>query len=643
MEVRIGGKTAVVKSGSNVQYVVENRAFSKSDSYTLSIEFPLKNCQQNIDIFGHLNRHDVDRGLIRLDAELTCGPTFSRYGTLTVVSANEESVKCQFLEGRSASNYDTTFDDIYINEIQITPPDIPMTMLTVDDWLCYKSIDDTPYICIPWVNDGSGLLQNAVDMTTHKLKTTHPTPMYFLLSLTRLILDSTGYSYDLSEWNATKHRHLLCCNVLPAAWESMNIASALPHWTLTEYLEQLELFLGGDFDIDHTAKTIEFHYAKAHNDSLPLVAIDNVTDDFDVETSEKDDTGFADTKVYKYSSRDDDDWQYLSCQDLIDGYNSHYYEFPLWLTFFRALLNGDSSTYANLLKYTPNFTQTAGAYSYFHNLYRVKEYDTYFAMRCIATWEDGTSKTTSGANVKFNSNKPQMLNIYGKSMDNAPENTTEEEINIVPARIDWTDYGYAVFVPVPSDSGATDSVDTFTTYEQIPARSSFIWGDTRKTNIYNNNFTDDFTATWRSSTPIRAIENDTDSTEYLSSLFVAYWDGTNYYGKHDSALQACPIVDKLTFYDQGASLDEPLYLPQYSMRLSDRESAYPTTTADGTKKSAVNVKTKYTFSFLADSVPDPRAVFLVHGQKFICGKITATLEDNGLKRLMKGEFYRLDS
>ncbi len=641
MEVRIDGKPAIVKSGSNVQYVVENRAFTKSDSYTLSIEFPLKGCQQNIEIFGYLNRHDIDRGLIRLNAELTCGPTFSRYGTLTVVSASEDTVKCQFLEGRSAQNFATTFDDIYINELQLTKPDIMMPMNTVHDWLHYMSVDKVDFVCLPWVNESSGLLQNAVDTKTGKLQTKTPSPLYFLLPLTKKILDCVGYQYDLSEWAKTKHRHLLCCNVLPSAWETTNIADALPHWTLTEYLEQLELFLGGDFDIDHNTKSIEFHYAKTYNEALPVVSLDKVSDEFDVETSEKDDTGFSDTKVYKYSSRDDDDWQYLSCQDIIDGYQGHFYEFPFWIDFFKALLNGDSSTYANLRKYTPNFTAGTAAYSYYNKLYRVAEYDTYFAMRCISTYEDGTHKTSSGALVKFNTNKPQMLNIYGKSVENAAENTSEEEINIVPARIDQTDYGFALFVPVPSDSGATDSEDTFTIYEQIPARYSGIYQG--KNAVYNHNFSDEYTATWRSSSPIRAIENDEDSTEYFSTLFVAYWDGTDYHYKHDSTLIACPIVDKLTFFDEGASLDGPLYLPKYSMRLSDRDFAYPTVTADGVKKSAVNVKSKYTFSFLADAVPNPRAVFLIRGQKFICAKITATLQDNGLKRLMKGEFYRLDS
>jgi len=53
-------------------------------------------------------------------------------------------------------------------------------------------------------------------------------------------------------------------------------------------------------------------------------------------------------------------------------------------------------------------------------------------------------------------------------------------------------------------------------------------------------------------------------------------------------------------------------------------------------------KKKYTFSFLSDSIPDPRAVFFIEGSKYICEKITATFhEDTGKSQLLKGVFYKV--
>ena len=48
---------------------------------------------------------------------------------------------------------------------------------------------------------------------------------------------------------------------------------------------------------------------------------------------------------------------------------------------------------------------------------------------------------------------------------------------------------------------------------------------------------------------------------------------------------------------------------------------------------------KYTIKFLADSIPNPRAVFYIHGRKYVCEKLTATFTENGMSQLIKGDFY----
>ena len=59
MEIYINNQLAAIEKGSSFDYVAENRYFSGADSYTLAITFPLKDCPQNIAIFGHINRKDV--------------------------------------------------------------------------------------------------------------------------------------------------------------------------------------------------------------------------------------------------------------------------------------------------------------------------------------------------------------------------------------------------------------------------------------------------------------------------------------------------------------------------------------------------------------------------------------------------------
>ena len=57
----------------------------------------------------------------------------------------------------------------------------------------------------------------------------------------------------------------------------------------------------------------------------------------------------------------------------------------------------------------------------------------------------------------------------------------------------------------------------------------------------------------------------------------------------------------------------------------------------------VDLKKKYTFSFLAEEIPDPRALFYIEGQRYVCEKITATFhEETGKSQLLKFQGYRVE-
>ena len=55
----------------------------------------------------------------------------------------------------------------------------------------------------------------------------------------------------------------------------------------------------------------------------------------------------------------------------------------------------------------------------------------------------------------------------------------------------------------------------------------------------------------------------------------------------------------------------------------------------------VDLRQKYSFSFLSNRIPNPRAVFHINGFRYVCEKISATLTENGVSRMMKFEGYRL--
>lgn len=95
MEIIINNKQAVLKEGTSFDFIAENRLFTGSDSYTLTITFPLRGCTQNIAIFGHIHRADVAKNKVVFDCEIR-DRDFYRSGTITITEISDVEVKTQF-------------------------------------------------------------------------------------------------------------------------------------------------------------------------------------------------------------------------------------------------------------------------------------------------------------------------------------------------------------------------------------------------------------------------------------------------------------------------------------------------------------------------------------------------------------------
>ena len=70
ISLTIDGAQVALKKGSSIEYVSENRIFTDADDYSLEIELPLAECPQNIAVFGHLTRKDIDTDKIFFNAVL---------------------------------------------------------------------------------------------------------------------------------------------------------------------------------------------------------------------------------------------------------------------------------------------------------------------------------------------------------------------------------------------------------------------------------------------------------------------------------------------------------------------------------------------------------------------------------------------
>lgn len=298
MELIIDGKKAVLKKGTSFDYVSENRAFSDADDYTLSISLPLSGCPENLAILGHVDRLDADSRAVMLDAMLS-HRDFCKTGGVTLISVTPAEAKVQFLEGRSAKNFDTSLSEVYINELDIPIPAIYAPSNPPSSFIDPINImlRSPQFVVLPWVNDSTGALQNAMSFNSSlgrlawdqdTIDTGKLSPMIYLLSLAEAVCDAIGYSYDFSQWMLSDDRNLVVCNTLPAAWDISDIARALPHWSVEEFFEELEKLLVAEIDISISDKTITLRLDR----HIPLleheIPADTIVDEFSSEISYSD-------------------------------------------------------------------------------------------------------------------------------------------------------------------------------------------------------------------------------------------------------------------------------------------------------------------------------------------------------------------
>lgn len=632
MEIRINNALAYLKKDASFEFVAENRMFTGSDSYTLTITFPLKGCRQNTQIFGHIERTDVDKGNAVFDCEIR-DRSFFKAGTLVVTEINEVEVKTQFLEGRCAQNYDTTFDDIYINEfkflVEESDSERAETPTIPDCWAANRK-----YVVIPWVNNASGNIQNELVYNANTKKYTWKSPqdgfsyMPYLYYIIELICQKIGYTVDLGWMKGSQFGHLLICNAVPAAWTMnyYNFASALPHWSLTDFFEQVGRLMFGEFDIDHKKKHIAFQFHYKLQEQSGEVKLDNVIDSYTAEVSQEEKSQYIGRCNLKFAENGSPLWPYLSCEWYMRSARKNAKRFDT----MKQLLS-----YASQYKVGGRYSYTSydGSTRYYlgrgyprdspaHGLFYAKDVDTYFIMYCYNTV---LAQNVGKHKFYYYYNRLQPVNIFGDRI--IDEDLDTLECKITPAWIDDTDdeHGPCIF----NDCGDTSGLNVVWNeeagrFEYEDGYYAWKLGDEDEIDYDSGALVQSLTG--------RMIAKGKGSVEeHFTNLNVAFWEGRI----DEEGKQPCPMIDRIRVTD-----DFKLIGSHCDMRLNNRQEDYPGD-SNPYDKYKIDGKTKYTFSFLSKTIPDPKAVFYIRGKKFLCEKITATFREDGMSQKMKGVFYKI--
>ena len=615
MQILINNQLAAIKQGSSFDFVAENRYFSGADSYTLAITFPLKDCPQNLAIFGHINRKDVVAQHILFDCEIR-DKAFVIYGSITITEISETEVKCQFLEGKSVQNYDVTFDEVYINELELGYPDTNRDN-TPCQYPYSHDKDNCDWLALPWVNNNTGNIQNKWK-AHHTLWADRVQGLSFqpyMIYLVKKILDSIGFTYDLATWELhPKWRYLLCCNTLPYAWNLRNWARALPHWTITELLEQLELLMNCEFDVDLSAKKVTMKFSSELMLFAGDVAIDNVVDEFSETIVNTSDNKYKALLPLKYADCSHRMWKYMSCPKAIAKIMAMHAMYTR-VTFDTAIEM--TSRFSSYITEPMNIISIN-----FDRLYHINDVDMDFAMR-IYKREAVPLPDHSDYDYRMWV-VWQALNQFGPTN---PEATDSQELKIVPAWLDEVineNKGVkrlCIFLDCPDmqiNDGQNDDEDT--SYDPEANKEQLMTEFNSMPCYY------------------AAHDNADEKQEFFDKIYVAFWKRNcngvyNYTDEdyNDFARWPFPVRDSVEI-----DLDWTVYQNnELTLRIAQGQdgvnSMYGIPQIDPTRK--------YTIKFLADSIPNPRAVFYIHGRKYVCEKLTATFTENGMSQLIKGEFY----
>jgi len=601
MHIYVNNKMAALKKGTSFEYVSENRLFSGSDGYTLTITFPLKGCPENIAIFGHINRADVAAQKVIFDCEIR-DKGFYKFGSITITEISETEVKTQFLEGRSEQNFDKTFDKVYINELDLGAPPTTFKSSVTPANAWYPEYSGCKCVALPWVNDYSGNIQNkaehivddAVQNRSHfewSEDTTGLSWQPYLLYITKKICEAVGYTADFSKWEEVEeYKYLLICNTLPHAWYMPAFANALPHWTVEEYFEKLELFLGGEFDFDHRGKRITFAFTQATLAAKRPVCLEDVVEEHSTEVKVDDDRcEYLESKNLVYKDCDHEMWKFYSCDWFIKGWQNRVVRYNS----MRELLD------ANRSYRTWNGQHHRGGQ--IDKLLYAADCDAYFVIRPVSRqqvveWRGNIIYVYYRYKCRL-----QPVNLFGGRIVSEDEDAEQVEIEFVPAWIDDTEekYGRVLFLSFSGydeDTNTTSEDDKDHPFQKTHTVSSLEAGEKEK------------------------------KSEYYDCIYIGWYDGSNYYqGGH----LPYPNVENIVIADDWSNFN----YAHFSLRINDRQ------VRRGQIIHNIEPKLKTTFKFLSDNIPDVRSVFLIRGKRYVCEKMTATFTENGMSQLIKGVFY----
>ena len=609
IELIINNKTATLPNDFELSIVIENEFFSKSSGYSLDLDLPAKE-RQNIEIFGPISRLDVSLNNLEYEAELRMNSKVILKGTLLIISVSPDILTVQILSDTSSINYSA--NKLYIDEIKnmfgrVPFPGKPLPLMgswviTKDNYTkMFGSVDDVDMVFL-WgydkdpkeVKDRDGQ-PNAPclsdDYIFFKKNIGYLSCQPYLIKVIKYIMNSIGYRIGRNDINTSWLRNLYIVNFnrlefghFYAVQEGgidlyyeLDMTRALPHWKLSQFIEEVEKFCACVFIFKSETKTVDIVSLSQYysNANTVVVSRDNILAEFEKDTKDNQ----LNSVLISPNIGFDGSFSNVDFQVDKDVVNTITYK--SWYKNFDELqqaFNTDAEYFRDFKLYVNNEDGRE---------YISKDRgDGTFVLSEINVYADliRDPEVSDVLKLKIKPASTQLCNVKWFSDD------TESPATVGDVYID-VPYGSSSSSVLPPNPRAEDVIK----------------------NGYNHNKPN-------SSSEMQVML----STGDLYTLFSK--DGKNY-------------NYPLPFADNKTSMEAASQLPQMSLSLKDvcenslghLYRAVP----------SFSYKTKYIISFISNIVPDVRRKFIIDNKTYACYKLTYKVNNEMNTFTIEGEFYQM--
>ncbi len=666
IEIYLDGKLAIPKENQTIKFTAENSFFTKSNSYTYDVELPLA-VEANRRIFGNIHRMDITKEQRVMEAILNVDNVTILSGTAHITSVSETSVKVQLLGEAASYNYGNKQGETFIDELNlgnwymVTWPDGSYWNSKTSQWEHYpegtefKGIstfvferamyndDGTtdrdnilariyngtyPWVAFPVINSTSDFYCNGYayrytspSIGTHKpffkfyegeatIRPTENPIVYsssiqpFVWIVAELIAKATGFTLAKND-NALYTNPFFKRIFIVNANNMVECNKCLPHWTVNDFWTQIENTFGLVLFIDYANKRMFLSRRSAHyREIAKTVYVKDVVDEYTVEV---DDDTQADISVNNVGFADFD----ANPADLLDEYITG-----------NCDVNTDFNGIGDLLAWAKAHESTLTDYK--GTLFKCKD-----GRHFIYSEAEGI--------VEVNQFRPRLADESKKEID--------VELKFVPARFIegvCEIYGYKGPVHVVGDEDKP--VGSFPAMMlQVPDISEMDWykkaggSEIDIEAILNKDEEETKTTDGKSDVIFIAIMGDTIYDQL--NVDITFTDGTILENKQ-AAFPRPRLRERMKAAltdSSGTREDSP-----YSLSLIPIEGEENLAKNTITNSVKISAKVRQCIRFVADRIPDPASIFLIHNRRFVCEKIEADISSGGLQKLLTGYFFELD-